>query len=91
MTELDFTRLGSQLPNGATIIALSAGQARVWVILAVGGWEGDFPKGPYATWVCARPGAGEDTRAGHYFSSIGDAVEDYYERAGVQDELPHLG
>lgn len=65
---------GYVLPNGATVIAASTREAHSWIVLAMSGDD-------YVTWKCSRPGDGSDTRWGHYFTDLREAVTDYYERA----------
>lgn len=69
---------GTTLPNGAIVIAASARNAHEWILLAMrpGFHAGDR----YITWMCSRPGDGTDTRWGHYFDRIDDAVADFLER-----------
>lgn len=74
---LDHESIGTKLPNGATIIALSARKAHVWIVLAL-------IDGEYATWECDRPGDGSDTRWGHYHGdSFIAAVQDWKERGDL--------
>lgn len=76
MEMLTFDSVGDTLPNGATIVAISARNAHEWIILAI------RPNGDgYVTWKCSRPGDGSDTRWGHYFDDLDEALADYKERA----------
>lgn len=70
---------GTVLPNGCTVVAASARNANEWIVLAMReGFHGDDN---YITWKCARPGDASDTKWGHYFDSIGEAVSDFETRA----------
>lgn len=63
---------GDLLPNGAMLV-LEHGE----VILAY------FREPqPWVTWRF-RPGHYESTGAGHYFSNLADALEDFEDRAGI--------
>lgn len=70
---------GTELPNGAVVIAASARNAHEWVLLCM---RPGFHAGErYITWKCSRPGDGRDTHWGHYFDDIKSAVVDYLERS----------
>lgn len=70
---------GTELPNGAVVVAASARNAHEWILLAMrpGFHAGDDA---YVTWKASRPGDGSDTSWGHYFDNIVDAARDYMER-----------
>lgn len=70
---------GTTIRNGATVIAASARNAGEWVLLCMRPVSLVYDD-PYVTWVCSRPGNGSDTYAGHYFSDLREAVEDFYTR-----------
>ena len=67
---------GTVLPNGAIVIAASQREAHEWIVLALSPGAAQ----PYVTWRCSRPGDGSDTKWGHYFASITEAVEDWRKR-----------
>jgi len=71
-------RPGTVLPNGTTVVASSMRNANQWIILAM---RTDTSTPEYVTWKCIRPTAdGSETVHGHYFDSLRQAVDDFYER-----------
>lgn len=75
---LTFDSIGDTLPNGATILAISARRAHEWVILARVDHADEIAE--YVTWRSVRPGDGSDTRWGHYFEDLDEAQADFRER-----------
>lgn len=69
----DKLQTGDRLPNGAMLIAESG-----HVILA----KFHEPQ-PWVTWTLIF-GRYESTGAGHYFTDLYDAVDDFYRRAGIE-------
>lgn len=65
-------KCGEVLPNGAVLIAESGE-----IILAK-----HWGLQPWVTWRY-RPGEYNSTGAGHYHADLLEAVQDFYERAGI--------
>ena len=73
MNEVEATRIGETLANGATIIAARETDEGRWIVLAL--TDPDCVE-PYVTWVLD----GGATFWGHYSDDITDATLDFKER-----------
>lgn len=76
----------TQLPNGASIIAIYQGADQNGVVLAATGpaFKGYPPPAcSYATWEFYR-GDLKSTASGHYHETLHEAIDDYKDRLGHQ-------
>ena len=71
-------KVGSTLPNGATVVSSTKVGDNEWAVLAVRGAEYE----PYVTWMGGFVDGAVSTFWGHYHQSITSAIEDYKERGG---------
>lgn len=67
-------KVGSKLPNGASVLAVRNGKLGYPIVLAE--WQNGSHR-PFVTWTCDTQG---NAYWGNYFSNLEEATTDYFNR-----------